>query len=160
MLNISEREGEELVRGRVGRGQGLTLTLDLNSNWVSHGTLASDKQVNIFVKCLSWIFVKYLEYLQKSGCVGGVGWTAGLSLSQSLKSACRPWQRNLGRGEAKNPKYNHEKFRKTSNNFFWQKIKSTIIKTYSKQVSLTGLGFIKPIYMQAKVLPLSWTIHY
>ena len=53
MLNISEREGEELVRGRVGRGQGLTLTLDLNSNWVSHGTLASDKQVNIFVKYLS-----------------------------------------------------------------------------------------------------------
>ena len=57
MLNISERE-DELVRARVGRGQGLRLTLDLNSNWVSHGTLASDKQVNIFVKYLSKIFAK------------------------------------------------------------------------------------------------------
>ena len=47
MLNVSEGE-DELVRARVGRGQGLRLTLDLNSNWVSHGTLASDKQVNTF----------------------------------------------------------------------------------------------------------------
>ena len=57
MLNVSERGGE-LVRGRVGRGQGLTLTLDLNSNWVSHGTLASDKQANIFLKQLKSSYKK------------------------------------------------------------------------------------------------------
>jgi len=48
MLNISERE-DEVARARVGRGQGLRLTLDLNSNWVSHGTLASDKQAALVV---------------------------------------------------------------------------------------------------------------
>ena len=109
MLNVSKGEGE-LARARVGRGQGLRLTLDLNSNWVSHGTLPSDKQANTFSN-IKYIVVgggylsKYLLFVltTKSGCISGVGWTTGLSLSPSLKSACGPWQRDLG-GGAQNQK--------------------------------------------------------
>ena len=74
LLNVS-KGGDDLESARVGRGQGLNrynfrlctdlklmktlkmrfdteglrLTLDLNSNWVSHGTLASDKQAITFL---------------------------------------------------------------------------------------------------------------
>ena len=74
LLNVSKGV-EDLESARVGRGQGLNrytfrlckdlklmktlkmrfdteglrLTLDLNSNWVSHGTLASDKQAITFL---------------------------------------------------------------------------------------------------------------
>ena len=115
MLNVSKGEGE-LARARVGRGQGLRLTLDLNSNWVSHGTLPSDKQANTFSN-IKYIVVgggylsKYLLFVltTKSGCISGVGWTTGLSLSQSLKFACGPWQRDLG-GGAQNQKW-HESYK-------------------------------------------------
>ena len=69
MLNVSKGEGE-LARARVGRGQGLRLTLDLNSNWVSHGTLPSDKQANTFSN-IKYIVVgggylsKYLLFVLK-----------------------------------------------------------------------------------------------
>ena len=38
---------KKLEINQFKKGQGLRLTLDLNSNWVSHGTLPSDKQANI-----------------------------------------------------------------------------------------------------------------
>ena len=121
MLNVSKGEGE-LARARVGRGQGLRLTLDLNSNWVSHGTLPSDKQATTFSN-IKYIVVgggylsKYLLFVltTKSGCISGVGWTTGLSLSQSLKSACGPWQRDLG-GGAQNQKW-HESYKNETLDF-------------------------------------------
>ena len=121
MLNVSKGEGE-LARARVGRGQGLRLTLDLNSNWVSHGTLPSDKQANTFSN-IKYIVVgggylsKYLLFVltTKSGCISGVGWTTGLSLSPSLKFACGPWQRDLG-GGAQNQKW-HESYKNETFDF-------------------------------------------
>ena len=68
MLNVSKGEGE-LARARVGRGQGLRLTLDLNSNWVSHGTLPSDKQANALSNIKYMVVLDILDMLNQAALV-------------------------------------------------------------------------------------------
>ena len=92
LLNVS-KGGDDLESARVGRGQGqnrysfrlckdlklmktlkmrfdtegLRLTLDLNSNWVSHGTLASDKQaITFFCQRGKYVHISFTVWSQWS----------------------------------------------------------------------------------------------